>query len=341
MGKIIKVSDKNGNIQYPITIANAVVIDDNGTKKVLNQFLGTVASKNVGSKQGNVVTLGATLINNDLDCPALIQSDGSIVPDSRGSLGTAAFVDANTLATKTELNNLLGTADALTYKGVLTVNTTSGNTQNVYTPAANKGDVYKIVKTGSGIAQINGVVVTNGDMIICNTDNTAAANSSNATSVKLNWDYIERHDLESVSGPTSAVEGHVVVFAGISGKNIADSGFTIGCSVPANAKFTDTTYEVKDAQNRGTEESIVTTGEKWTWNSKQDKLVFTSNDYNTDNPVVLKRYVDENCLHATVLVVNSKEVTTTSDFDSAVMAALGATGVINGITGGAVENPNM
>lgn len=44
--------------------------------------------------------------------------------------------------------------------------------------------------------------------------------------------------------------------------------YTIGKSVPSDAVFTDTTYESKSAASGGTDESLVTTGEKYTWNSK-------------------------------------------------------------------------
>ena len=43
---------------------------------------------------------------------------------------------------------------------------------------------------------------------------------------------------------------------------------TVNSDVPANAKFTDTTYESKAAASGGTAVSLVTTGEKYTWNNK-------------------------------------------------------------------------
>lgn len=59
---------------------------------------------------------------------------------------------------------------------------------------------------------------------------------------------------------------HVVVSNG--GTAIKDSGFTIGKSVPSDAVFTDTTYSSKSATSGGTDVSLVTTGEKYTWNNK-------------------------------------------------------------------------
>ena len=45
------------------------------------------------------------------------------------------------------------------------------------------------------------------------------------------------------------------------------NGHTINSDVPANAKFTDTTYESKPAASGGTDLSLVTTGDKYRWNT--------------------------------------------------------------------------
>ena len=75
-----------------------------------------------------------------------------------------------------------------------------------------------------------------------------------------------------VVGPSSSVNGDVALFDGTTGKLIKDSGFTIGKSVPSDAVFTDTTYESKSAASGGTDESLVTTGEKYNWNSKTSNV---------------------------------------------------------------------
>lgn len=46
------------------------------------------------------------------------------------------------------------------------------------------------------------------------------------------------------------------------------NNLTVLTAVPANAKFTDTTYSSKTAASGGTEVSLVTTGEKYTWNRR-------------------------------------------------------------------------
>lgn len=46
------------------------------------------------------------------------------------------------------------------------------------------------------------------------------------------------------------------------------NNLTVETAVPLGAKFTDTTYESKTAVSEGTDVSLVTTGEKYTWNTK-------------------------------------------------------------------------
>ena len=72
--------------------------------------------------------------------------------------------------------------------------------------------------------------------------------------------------------PTS---GQVLVTDGTTGK-VKSSGYTIAKSVPSDAKFTDTTYSSKSAASGGTDVSLVTTGEKATWNAKASTAVATT-----------------------------------------------------------------
>lgn len=56
----------------------------------------------------------------------------------------------------------------------------------------------------------------------------------------------------------------------VSGNATTVNGKTVAVNVPADAKFTDTTYESKSAVSGGTDVSLCTTGEKYTWNNKAD-----------------------------------------------------------------------
>ena len=49
----------------------------------------------------------------------------------------------------------------------------------------------------------------------------------------------------------AAVDARVAVFNGTTGKIIKDRGFTIGKSVPSDAKFTDTTYSAATQSAQG------------------------------------------------------------------------------------------
>ena len=94
------------------------------------------------------------------------------------------------------------------------------------------GWLYSVQEAGTYAGNVCEV----GDLIICVKD-YASGSASNA-----DWAVLQANLDGAVTGPSASVAAHVVVFDGTSGKRIKDSGFTIGCSVPANAKFTDTTY---------------------------------------------------------------------------------------------------
>ena len=55
-----------------------------------------------------------------------------------------------------------------------------------------------------------------------------------------------------VAGPSTAVDSQVAIFDGTTGKLIKDSGFTIGTSVPPDAKFSDTNTKVTSVGNHYT-----------------------------------------------------------------------------------------
>ena len=142
-------------------------------------------------------------------------------------VATTAFVNA-------EIEAKMGESDAMVYKG-----TVAGGSTEAYgalTPAANKGWTYKVTTAG----KIDGVKVEIGDMLICNTDNTASATANNYSTIAANWDFIQGNQDGVVVGPSSATSGNVVLFDGNTGKLIKDSGKTLGKSVPADAVFTDT-----------------------------------------------------------------------------------------------------
>ena len=131
-------------------------------------------------------------------------------------LATTAFV-------QTAVNALMDAKDALRFVGTLSGTSTF--------PAANAGHVYRITSDGT----INGLTVHTGDTATCCVDGTAAGTPAN-------WFITHTNHDGQVMGPTDAVNNHVAIFDGATGKLIKDSGFTIASSVPADAVFTDTVY---------------------------------------------------------------------------------------------------
>lgn len=121
------------------------------------------------------------------------------------------------------------------YKGTIAGGSTGS--YGALTPAADSGDVYVVSTAG----KINGINVEPNDTLICNTDNTAAATSSNYSTIANNWNIVQGNvDGVVVSSEASVTSGDVPIYDGTTGKILHSSGFTLGKSVPANAVFTDT-----------------------------------------------------------------------------------------------------
>lgn len=122
---------------------------------------------------------------------------------------------------------IAGVADAMLFKGTLGTAADGGTVMAL--PANHKvGWTYKVVTAGT----YAGIVCEVGDMIACIKTRTTANNAD--------WTVFQGNIDGAVTGPTSSTDAHVVTFNGATGKVIKDSGFTIGTSVPADAKFTDT-----------------------------------------------------------------------------------------------------
>lgn len=148
------------------------------------------------------------------------------------SIATTAFVQS-------VVNDKIAAADAMIYKGTLG----EEGTVTELPEEPKVGWTYKVITAGSYASQKCEI----GDMIICL---TAKAGDSAAT-----WTVVQNNIDGAVTGPASAIAGHVAVFDGATGKVIKDSGFTIAKSVPSNAVFTDTTYTFTD----GTDGSFTVT----------------------------------------------------------------------------------
>lgn len=121
------------------------------------------------------------------------------------------------------------------FKGVVT------STSSLPSVAYEAGWMYAVKEAGTYAGQTCEV----GDLIICVND-YASGSASNS-----DWNVLQVNIVGAVTGPDKSVALHVAVFDGTSGKIIADSGYTIGKSVPSDAKFSDTTYSEATASAAG------------------------------------------------------------------------------------------
>lgn len=155
----------------------------------------------------------------------------ALAPATLASVVQVNDVDGNASNVEAEIVALRKAVEAAVSKGQHfqgVVNATSG------LPTVNykAGWLYSVQTAGTYAGQVCEV----GDLIICIKD-YASGSASNS-----DWAVLQANLDGAVTGPSSSVAAHVVVFDGTSGKRLKDSGYTIAANVPANAKFTDTTY---------------------------------------------------------------------------------------------------
>ena len=193
-------------------------------------YISDLTWANITGKPDLVNTVATTADADEvvLGAGAVVLGDAAerVVAESIGDAPTDAEKAAlPTLeAVKAYADSRIAANDAMVFKGTLANGATL--------PAGEAGHAYKASEAGT----IGGFAVEIGDMIICTVDGTAENTPANWTVVQTNID-------GAVTGPASSVDAHVAIFDGATGKVVKDSGFTIGVSVPADAKFTDTTYE--------------------------------------------------------------------------------------------------
>lgn len=106
-------------------------------------------------------------------------------------------------------SDILAANDAMIYKGTLPANYSSTVT-SYYTPAANCGWTYKV----SNVCNINGIYCEVGDVFICIKDNTAAATSSNYSTIMANWTVVQTNLTSAVVAATGTSAGHLAKFTG-------------------------------------------------------------------------------------------------------------------------------
>lgn len=143
----------------------------------------------------------------------------SSIPSS-GSDNSLPTIDA----VRQYVSSQLTVAEAMRFKGVVNASTPLP-TNNVKV-----GDTYVVGAAGT----YAGEKCEQHDLIIAVTGSGSSGGAQ--------WTVVQANIDGAVTGPTGSTDNHIAVFDQNSGKVIKDSGFTIGASVPADAKFTDHTY---------------------------------------------------------------------------------------------------
>jgi len=157
------------------------------------------------------------------------------------SLGTSDTLYPSQNAVKVYADNVLGSANALVYKGVIDCST------NPNYPAADAGHLY-VVSVAGKIGGASGIDVEVGDMCICNTDSTP---SGDQATVGTKWNVIQKNIVGAVTGPASSVDSHVAFFDGTTGKVIKNSGLTL-----SGTNTGDQTLPTRDSLGLDTDDTV-------------------------------------------------------------------------------------
>ena len=217
--------------------------------------------------------------------------------------------EATLEAAKEYADSVIGANDAMVYKGTIG----TGGTVTALPATHEVGWTYKVITAGTYAGEECEI----GDMIICNTQGSSA-NDDDWTVVQANID-------GAVIGPDSAVANRVVVFDGTTGKLIKDSGYTLAKSVPSNAEFTDTTYDltstassangsvqIKLTDSDAAEDAITIKGTGATTVTTDSTGVITVNSTDTDTTYTLAGTASGNT--ATVTLTPSSGAPSTVKF---------------------------
>ena len=235
----------SGNFPYPYV---GMLVSVQATKKLYMYNGGTITSSSSWNEVGGN-TLSGTI--GGTSTPVYVNS-GSVTAI------TAKFLTANNIG-ETALTDNQDLNDFVDF-GVY--GTSGGNTgSSVAQSLANKptfagGFRLYVESCGGDGSYAKQTIITKGGRTFTRTSISRTEHTWNA------W-----REITGLSG--TLVDGHIIVADGTTG-SVKDSGFTIAKSVPSDAKFTDTTYTSKSAASEGTDVSLVTTGEKYTWGSKAD-----------------------------------------------------------------------
>jgi hypothetical protein len=208
-GSLTGLADDDHTQYLPVDGSRPLTADwDAGNYEIRAQTLESDVSTGTAP-----MTIASTTLVTNLNADKL---DGADL-DTTVTLGTSDDKIPSQNAVKTYVDNLLGNANALIYKGTIDCSA------NPDYPTANAGEMY-IVSVAGRIGGVSGIVVDVGDMLICNTDSTVSGDQATVGSY---WNIIEKNIIGAVSGPASSTNDNLASYDGTTGKIIKDSGMSI------------------------------------------------------------------------------------------------------------------
>lgn len=175
----------------------------------------TVADNSHAHTIENVTGLETRLTTIETEKAPIASPEFTGVPKApTAAVGTDTTQVATTAYVKAEINEILKASGALKYSGPVAA------ASDLPAKPSRIGDTY--VATAS--FELEGEKIEPGDMIICK-----------ALTGADKWSVVQANIDGAVVGPATAVNEHIALFDGATGKLIKDSGFTIGQSVPAES----------------------------------------------------------------------------------------------------------
>ena len=198
------------------------------------------------------------------------EGDTVQVTDNSNKMYFCVSNTATTFATKFK-EYTAGTATSVPWSGVTDKPTNLSQFTNDSGFTANKGTVTSVGLTvPTGLSVSGSPVTSSGTLAV----SLASGYSIPTTAKQTNWDTAYGWGNHATAGyaKSSAIPTVQNATITINQAGTQKGKFTLNQSGNLTIDLTDTTYSSKTAASGGTDLSLVTTGEKYTWNNKQSAI---------------------------------------------------------------------
>ena len=179
----VQLSNQQAYVNVPWTDNNTTYTFTNGNGSfTVKSSDGSTTNVSIG-KPSTAGTADIALVANKLNNKLSFHYNDELLKEFDGS----SAVDF-------DFSEIFKDLNSVKYKGTIDFTSTD---KTKYTPAGNSGDMYFISTDPASLTgcTINGVNVFNGDIIICNTDDTIQADADNQSSIINNWNIIKSNNI--------------------------------------------------------------------------------------------------------------------------------------------------